>query len=327
MVHLTTVVGGSLTTFRRMLQHYADMGVTSFLVNVHLRWPSDPILDEARQIAAELGISIHSTTVGRWQDVIRNIYARSRSAYPRDWHVLADQDEFQQYPLGLRETIKLCEREDYDYVQGCFIDRIAQGGRLEPIRPDVSLFRQFPIGAFLTYPLAGADARKVVLVRGHVDLTQGQHRALSGNPCPHSKTFVPVHHFKWVYGIRERLLERVQVLKADKRPHVLESERIVAHLKENNGCIDLSRPDFLAADCGSGYPHWELVKTWFATASQFHQLSDRLFLGPSHLGDWAEELGRFAQALTFLRPLYDVDQSVAVIARTTGHKKNFSAGG
>jgi hypothetical protein len=294
MLHLTTVVGGRVTTLRPMLQHYMQLGVKSFLVNVHLRHQDDPVLEEVRSITHEMDIPIASITVGKWQDVIRELYTRSRSAHPNDWHILADQDELHEYPAELSDITRMCDQRGYDFVRGCFVDRLAADGSLPPIHCSDSLFGQFPIGAFLSYPLAGASPRKIVLSRAHVEIVKGQHQARSGIGCPNHEAFVQVHHFKWVAGLMESLQERIVVLNTGRHRHFVESERIVRHLVQHSGRIDLADPRFLAARCDRDYPYWDLIKDWFTALDEMRMLSETLQEGPVNLPLWAREAARVA---------------------------------
>jgi hypothetical protein len=264
-----------------MLEHYRSVGVDRFHVNVHLGNNDRRILDEVEAIVRGFGVPVASVTVGEWQSVLKGIYARSRAPYPDDWHILADQDEFQVYPMPLAEIQRFCEHRSYTYVSGCFVDRFAADGRLPAISSGESLWTQFPIAAFFSLPVAGADPIKVVMVKGGVDVVKGQHHALNGTPCPSSDAFVQVHHFKWVHGVVEDLSRRAVDLQSNGHPHFMESVRIVKHLSKHGGKADLGNPRFLSAVCNQDYPHWPLIVSWFTAVSKLADLGTQLRCGPS----------------------------------------------
>ena len=259
-IHLVTVVGGYLQALPAMLRHYRNLGVESFFVNVHLRNESDPVLEQVRAMTAEFGCGIASSTVGPWQFVQQELYARQRELYPTDWFVLADQDELQQYPAGLAETLADCEQAGYDHVRGCFVDRIARDGALRPVDPEAPLEHQFPLGAFLSFPVLNADPRKVVAVKGPVVIQKGQHHALEGTACPARRHFIQVHHFKWVDGLVERLSKRAAELHAQGVPHWTESARFVQYFEKSGGRFPLADPRLLVGECAPEYLHWNAVK-------------------------------------------------------------------
>jgi hypothetical protein len=255
-LHLTTAVGGYVTVLPFMLSHYRSLGVSSMLVNVQAPTENDQIVGTIEREINKLGLSIASITVGPWHQVERQIYATSRMNCPNDWFILADQDEFHRYPRPLSELIDMCESKGYDYVVGAFVDRIGTDGVLAEIDPDQSLEAQFPLGAFLSYPIAGADPRKVVLAKGHVQLTGGQHQALTGRPCPITEAFVQVHHFKWVSGLLSRMTERARYHSAVGVPHWIESERVASYLKKHAGRINIAEPQFVVAPANPEYSRW-----------------------------------------------------------------------
>ena len=247
-----------------MLNHYRELGVTSFLVNVHQAHPNDTILDEVIEITSRFGCDIASVTVGDWQSEQVGIYWKSRQQHPNDWFILADQDELQIYPHNLLEIIKKCDQKGYDYISGCFVDRIGADGGFPDVEPDQDIWSQFPLGGFITYPLLGADPRKIVAAKGYVNLSRGQHVALSGAGCPIEEYFIQVHHFKWVKNLARRLAQRSQMLKNSNLPHWVESERFVSYFEQHQGKIDIHDPLFRIAKCGRDYKRWDNIRQMVA---------------------------------------------------------------
>lgn len=259
-IHLTTVAGSFVRVLPHMLNHYRELGITSFFVNVHLSHDRDVILEEAQEITNRFGCGIASVVVGDWQSNQVEMYARFRRQYPNDWFILADQDELQVYPHDLIEIIKECDRKGYDYINGCFVDRISADGGFPEVEQNRDVWSQFPLGGFVSYPMLRADPRKVVAAKGHVKLVGGQHYALSGISCPLGEYFIQVHHFKWVKDLVSRLARRAQILKDSNVPHWAESERFVSYFEKHGGRIDINDPLFGLTNCERDYKYWNDIR-------------------------------------------------------------------
>jgi hypothetical protein len=259
-IHLITVAGGYVGALPHMLEHYRALGIESFFVNVHLSDERDPVREEIEAVTGRFGCGIASVSTGDWQQLQRPLYARQREQYPGDWFVLADVDEFHRYPDSLPAIVEECDRRGYDYIRGSFVDRIARDGRFPPLVADRPIREQFPLGAFLTNPVLGADPRKVVAVKGALPLFKGQHHALAGAACPARMCFAQVHHFKWVGGVEERLAQRAETLKRRGATHWMESARFAGYYRLSGGAINLEDPHLHIAEAEPEYAPWDAVK-------------------------------------------------------------------
>jgi hypothetical protein len=207
-VHLVTVIGNhlgvNLHVFDEMLGHYRRMGLASILVNVQPDAFDDAFHQEVRAIVERHGGRIQSVFVGEWgQSVNTLLYRHTMELQPRDWFVMADTDEFQVYPDRVLSVLADADKAGYDYISGFVIDRVAEDGGF----PDVaagqngeSVWTQFPLAGFVTYPLLRVNALKVVAAKGWVLVAPGQHHAYIGKGCPPDRHYIPVHHFKWTNG-------------------------------------------------------------------------------------------------------------------------------
>jgi hypothetical protein len=258
MIHLVTVVGGNVDVLPHMLAHYRGIGIESFFVNLHLSSEQDPVREEVEAIVRQFGCGLASVAVGNWMLVQQELYARQREQYPSDWFIVADQDELQVYPAPIEDVVKSCGR--WDYIRGCFVDRIARDGGFPSLLPDQPIWEQFPMGGAVTLQVLAGDPRKVVAVRGPIALKSGNHHAREGTGCPTREFYVPVHHFKWTAGLEARLTKRATVLKDDGFPEWGESARFVKYCGLTGGKIDLSDPRLYIGECAPDYPHWEAIK-------------------------------------------------------------------
>jgi hypothetical protein len=257
---LTSGVGGYVKVLPYMLGHYKSLGVDSMLINVHVADHDPPdLLSQVQEVTEKYGISPASVNYGPWYATEQQVYTKSRNGRPNDWFILADQDELHQYPIELHKLVEFCEREGYDYVSGCFLDRIAADGGLPPIDYSAALELQFPLGAFLTFPLHRGYPMKIVLAKGRVKIDTGQHIALTGRGCPIQEAFVQVHHYKWVAGLLPWLRQRMEVLAAGKSPWWVMAARTIRYYEEHNGRVDLEEPSFLVSDCSPQYKNWPKI--------------------------------------------------------------------
>jgi hypothetical protein len=270
-VQLVTVVGASTDVLPHMLSHYYEQGVHSQLVHIHAAHRDDPLIERVKDIADSHGAEIASITVAPWSESINPIlYKLSRGTAREAWFVLADSDELQRYPDGLVEALRFCDRRGYTFLEGCFVDRIAENGLLMKVEPGENIWKQFPLGACISGPLLGAVINKVVAAKGSVHVGWGQHHGLSGVRCPASELYIPVHHFKWIDGLIERLQDRIKIYNLLGEALGVESERFISYYGKDR-CIRLDDPRFLVAPCAPDYPHWERLREW-RIASSFFQV-------------------------------------------------------
>lgn len=227
---------------------------------MHLNAADDPHREAIEETCRRMNCPIAQTHVASWYEAKHRTFSEFRAGFPSDWFVVSDCDELQDYAMPVQEAAALCDRNGYDFVRGCFIDRIGPGGTLPPIDESLPIGPQFPIGAWFSYPVLRAHPLKVTLVRGTVPIDRGQHDARSGVACPVRELFVPVHHYKWVAGLQERLARRIEYLRSNNHPHWSESARFLEYMEATGGTINIDDPAFSAAECRPHYPRFEELK-------------------------------------------------------------------
>lgn len=258
-VRLVTVVGDYAKPLPFMLSHYRKLGIESFIINVNLKTQDDPILSEVRRYTDDLGCSISSITIGKWSEALNlRLYNQSRADHPNDWFVLADLDEFQCYPGDLLSILEECERHGYDYLEGCFIDRIAECGTFPELNYERPIADQFPLGCIFTNRILGGIPLKIVAAKGHVMVSPGNHSAMNGPGCPVDEYFVQVHHYKWMHGLIDRMKSRADNRDAGKE-YSDQCRKFVEYYEANNGRINIADPEIWVSDCKSGYKYWPQV--------------------------------------------------------------------
>jgi hypothetical protein len=247
-----------------MLAHYASLGVSRRLLHLH-EATDEALVAMVRRLPADA--TIVTKTVGTWSVQINTaLLAATRQRQPDEWFVIADHDELQVYPDGLASAIAFCERRGYDYIEGCLVDRVAEGGALPPIRHDASVWDQFPLGSVVSKVVGGAVTNKVVAARGGVQLSHGQHQAYSGIGCPPRELYVPVHHFKW----NASALPALQQRRTGQAEYSAECASVAAYL-ERHGRIAVDDPALLVARCEPLYPHFGALLEWRIAAEAFSE--------------------------------------------------------
>ena len=276
-INLVTVCGHNTTMLRHMLNHYKDF-VDEIYVVVYLSSDKDRVLSEVTEITKELNIDIHKTTVEEpfnWERVTE-LYNETKLLKPDDWWIVADDDEFHIYPKPINELIEDCEENGYKFITGAFLDRIGENGKFPKILPfdDSDIWDEFPLAGSFRYPVSNACPNKTVVMKGNIQVTNGQHYAMIDGEdtygdrwmndlrYPVGDCFIQVHHFKWDITVIGRLRE-VSRIKEDYTFHK-EYRDMFDYIIDNYGTIDINDERFMIERSGKDYfdyPHWDKIRT------------------------------------------------------------------
>ncbi|MGK5447126.1 glycosyltransferase family 2 protein [Streptomyces radiopugnans] len=250
------------------INHYRSLGIESFYITCHAEFEGDPGFQLCKKYVRECGLDAFHAHVGPWSlDLNQRLLRHAMDENPADWYVVADSDEFQVYDRPLPELVELCEADGYDYVGGCFLDRLGEGGRFPEVQSATPLWEQYPLAGSVSAGLLRALPLKVPLVRSGVDLMSGQHGVCEGRGLPRSESYVQVHHFKWTATVVRRLEERAERFQdeARRKTHgaiVRETNRFLSHVRRHRGVIDIEDPRLRIRPSGSdfhNYPLWTEV--------------------------------------------------------------------
>ena len=276
-INLVTVCGHNTTMLRHMLNHYKDM-VDDIFVVVYLSSDKDRVLSEVKEITRDLNIDIHRKTFEEpfnWERVTE-LYNETKLLKPDDWWIVSDDDEFHVYPKPISELIDECEENGYKFITGAFLDRIGEGGRFPKIEPfdDSDIWKEFPLAGSFRLPVSNACPNKTVVVKGDIQITNGQHYAMIdgedtygdrwNHPLryPVDKCFIQVHHFKWDISVIGRLRE-VSRIKKDYTFHK-EYRDMFDYIIDNYGRIDIDDERFMIEKGSKNYddyPYWDKIRT------------------------------------------------------------------
>ena len=211
MIRLVTVTGSRTTTLKHMLSHYENI-VDEMHIVVY-DWEEKSNLSEVQKIVSQFPnakiVKVVVEELYNWEKVTK-LYNEVKSTHPNDWWVISDDDEFHVYPDSLRSIISNCDANGWEMVRGGFIDRIGEDGEMVELLDTDDIFEKFPYAGFFRHPLSGANPNKICLVKGNIEITNGQHYAkIDGHTtwrwqgwnhpliAPIKKLSVQVHHFKW----------------------------------------------------------------------------------------------------------------------------------
>jgi len=267
--NLVTVVGRNTHILPHMLKHYEDKVEKSYVV-VYRQSDDDKILEEIE----ELGITPYKVVTEpkfHWEKVTE-LYNQVKRTKPNDWWIVSDDDELQVYPYDIEDIIKYCERANYHFVTGGFLDRIGPEGSFPKVDINTNIHQAFPYAGFFRYPMSGACPNKVTLMKGHVDVTPGQHYAViqGGNSwgkshrrrMPIQDVFVQVHHFKWDNTVLQRLMEVAAV--REKYSYWKEYSKMHRSIVKTNYKINIKDRKYLVEKLKNfsyieykDYPHWD----------------------------------------------------------------------
>ena len=274
MINLVTVCGHNTKMLRHMLNHYKDFIDEIFIV-VYLSSEKDKVLSEVKEITRDLNLDIHKKTVEEpfnWERVTQ-LYNETKLIKPNDWWIVADDDEFHVYPKPIHELIDECEEFGYKFITGAFLDRIGEGGRFPKVTDDSDIWKDFPLAGTFRYPISNACPNKTVVMKGNVEVTNGQHYAMIDGKdtygarwmhelrYPIGKCFIQVNHFKWDVSVMSRLRE-VSRIKKSYTFHE-EYKKMFDYVIDNYGTININDERFMIEKCGKNYydySQWDKVK-------------------------------------------------------------------
>ena len=266
---LVTVTGSRTNTLWHMLNHYKNI-VDEMYVVVY-EWEGTNILTEVGRILENFPsakiVKVERREKFNWE-VVTELYNEVKMMHPDDWWVVSDDDEFHIYSMPLPFMIEDCEENGWDIVRGGFIDRIGENGSFPEIQPYKNIFQQFPLAGFFRYPLSGACPNKICVVKGYVQITNGQHYAkINGEtlwgPQLDNKLIAPidrystqVHHFKW----DSTCVERIKAVADIKKEYAYSKEylKMYQSIRSNNFEIDITNSEFMIENIVEGeYSQWK----------------------------------------------------------------------
>ena len=210
-----TVLDGESDLVPYFVKYYRRLGADTFPVLVYSDVEGE--LLRVMNLVQESGGE--PLSIGQYPSSIFSAARRDqllRDFHPEGlWSFFCDLDEFADItPQEVRRVINTNPR----YIMGTWIDRVAPGGKLQPINPREPLEKTYPYGCEVRKQLKAGDMVYVLSPRGP-DLHHP-------NACGWGRNFldevprIRVHHFKWQTNVIPRLqrrLQRIEALKSTER--------------------------------------------------------------------------------------------------------------
>ena len=273
MVRLLTVIGHGTNMLPHFINHYKNY-VDEINIVVYETNKNKLLANEVSKIIENQSnvkiVKIIEDRIYDW-DKVTALYNYIKSRNPNDWWVISDIDEFHLYPNDdLRSLVNDCEQNGWEMVRGGFIDRIGEDGEFVELKDDVSIWEQFPNAGFFRYPMSDACPNKVCIMKGHIEITSGQHYAkINGqttwkwqgwnHPLINPHDSVQVHHFKW----DSTSIERIKSVASIKQVYAFSDEynKMYKSLNQTNFKIDLINPEYMF-ELDLKYPKFEQYTKW-----------------------------------------------------------------
>jgi tellurite resistance-related uncharacterized protein len=277
MIRLVTVTGSRTTTLPYMIQHYIDIVDEIFVVAYDTK---NNQYDNVKKVCDLFGSKVklykHSDDQEYNWETVTSIYNAIKDLYPNDWWLVSDDDEFHVYSKDLKDIVKDCDENGWKIVRGGFVDRIGEDGEFKEVKPfskNENLFSQFPYAGFFRYPMSKACPNKICIVKGDVEITNGQHYAKNGNktlwgPQLDNKLIAPidthnvqVHHFKW----DSTCVERIKAVADIKKDYAYSDEYLKMYLalRSKSFKMDLNDEQYKFEYCPTAtfenYKNWSVL--------------------------------------------------------------------
>ena len=275
MIRLVCVLGHNHEILPHFIEHYSKY-VDELNFVIYESEASPRILSRSKPIIAQYDnckiVKVVRDRVYDWEKVTI-LYNMIKSKKKNDWWVVADIDEFHLYPNNdLNGLISDCENNLWNIVRGGFVDRIGPNGTMPKIKHDEHIFKTFPMAGFFRYPLSEACPNKIPLVRGNIEITNGQHYArIHGQTtwrwqgwyhpeiAPYKDYSIQVHHFKW----DETCVKRIKSVADINQPYAYSKEyfKLYEQLKRSDFLVNTKNKDYLFLKCEKDdfnqYKNWD----------------------------------------------------------------------
>jgi len=257
------------------IEHYTALGVRprDFIVILNDESHSNH-MTEAERLLRQAGVRRVIPWVGQFTSRrAKRLWHSALGCYAQDhdWVVHAEADDFHVYPDNLYNV--LTDDARYNAIQAPYIDRLAESGKLEPVRPPGcahgSIHEQYPCRFDVMIGLGGIRGGTVKLIayRGYLRPSDGVHRvdAEDANKAVYHagreledpsvnilnlavRVAMPfrVEHFKWHEGALAKLKQRVRTYRSLGYDWWRQSQRVLKHYQDHgdlSSCFARPYPD------------------------------------------------------------------------------------
>ena len=269
-LNLVTVVGHNITMLPHMLEYYQQfVEKKNIFIVVYRQDENDGILEQIENLGWT-PYKVVTEPKFHWEKVTE-LYNEVKMTKPNDWWIVSDDDEIQIYPKPIEEMIDECEIKGWEFITGGFLDRIGEDGSFPIVDSKTNIWEVFPYSGFFRYPLSGSCPNKVCVMKGKIQITNGQHYAhIDGKdvwgeegvhhplryPPGRGEGFVQVHHFKWDSTVLERLKEVSET--EEDYTFWKEYKKMYEAIRDSDWKININEPTFgLERQIPIENEHWD----------------------------------------------------------------------
>lgn len=234
--------------FEHWVTHYLSLGIgrENFLLVFHAKSEDSESIATFRRILSSLGVNAKITFMYGEFNVFRkylySVQCRQQFAGKNDWILLADVDEFQEYPEPLVDFLRAADQRGCYAVRSRFNDRFANDYLPKKVVREVALESQFPKSLRFTQLILRGCCTKIAAHKMQVMTSEGGNHSVWPDPRKEAEDpriiqsrDVKVHHYKWTEGIEKRLAERDAFLSKSQVSWKDEAKRALAYLETNQG--------------------------------------------------------------------------------------------
>ena len=272
MIRLVTVIGHGSNLIPHFINHYeTKVDEINFVVYVSDVNPNleEEVYERVNNHPKVKIVSVVKDRIFDWNRVTE-LYNQTKMSHPNDWWVVADIDEFHVYLNPIKFIVDDCEKNGYELVRGGFIDRIGPDGEFVELEDDKYIWEQFPNAGFFRYPMSSACPNKVCIMKGHIEITSGQHYAKIGgqttwkwqgwnHPLISDYHSVQVHHFKW----DKTSINRIKSVASIKQVYAFSEEydKMYKALSKTKFKIDLENKEYMF-ESNQVRPKYDEYRNW-----------------------------------------------------------------
>jgi hypothetical protein len=210
------------------LSHYAGFGVSEFHIAAP-PWLADETVRRSTGHAVTLytAFDVDDSVTGGTLAVSG---MRSAAQEQDEWVVIVDLDEFVEFDGPVAGLLPRVEAEQANVVRGVMVDRFALDGQPTAVRADLSIDRQYPVGApFIQRVMNGADY-KGVLVKGRLPAKVAHHIFEGERVYSHQ---LEISHYKWTESALERVQRAHEMAGAHELPWAGQYKSILDHYERH----------------------------------------------------------------------------------------------
>lgn len=238
MIHLFCCIGvdediTNLNLLYHFFDFYSRQGIDDFYIILQAQDKGEKRIAAARKILREFDVTEKYTWTGEYSSpqLYNYMLAAVKKIDKKDWIILADIDEFHNFPIPARQFLRECENGGANCIRGRILDKVASDGTLKIIEKDMPIDQQFPLSADITKRLAKANTAKIAAFKRPLVPGKGHHHIVKKKwQAKYWDEILDTHHFKWDSLVFGRIEKRYKYYLEQKIDWYKESERVYQYL-------------------------------------------------------------------------------------------------